>query len=99
MKSLALHHIYHKKPEPNLLNTITIFSSILLPLAALPQVYKLYQIKDSSEIASITWILWTILTIPLLIYSIKHKAKPLIILYSLWLAVYALMLAGIILYR
>lgn len=99
MKGLALHHLHSKKHKTNLLNITTIIVSILLPLATLPQLYDVYISKHVQDLSLLTWVLWAVLTFPLLLYSIKHKAKPLILLYSLWLVVHILMIIGIAIYR
>ena len=88
----------HPDPRVQFLDKLILVVAVLYPLMTLPQIYKIWTTHDASGVSLPTWVLYTVFTIPFLIYGIVHKEKPLIIMYSLWLLVYIGVLGGIILY-
>lgn len=72
--------------------------SVILPLTTLPQLYNIYVGRLTEGISIITWISYTILTIPIFIYSVKRKELPLILLNGLWILVNTGIVIGLLLY-
>ena len=80
------------------LDKLVYFAGIIGPLMTLPQIAKIYLIKNATELSLISWASYLLGSLVLLMYSISHKEKPLIIMYSLWMVMHILMLIGILLY-
>jgi len=59
--------------------------AVIAPLMNLPQIIKILIEKDASGVSLISWIMYTVMAIPWLIYGLVHKEKPIIVSYSLWL--------------
>ena len=108
---LAIHHLHHRKriyqkhekfPSPNkwkrLLDIIVYIAGIFGPLMMFPQILKIYLSQDATSLSIITWIANLAGALLLFVYSISHKERPLIIMYTLWICVHATILIGIILY-
>lgn len=97
-----IHQQYQKYPHPNpkikLLDNIVYVVSVVLPLTTIPQIYQIWSTHDAQGISLLTWVLYAIFGIPMLLYGIVHKVKPLIIMNCLWLVVYELVIVGTILY-
>ena len=85
-------------PKTKVLDNIVMGASILYPLMSIPQVYNIWFLKDIQGVSLLTWVLFTIFTIPMLIYTIVHKIKPFIVMNILWLTVYAFIIAGILIH-
>ena len=105
------HHQHIRKrkcktrPYPNvnkkiriLENLVTIISFVF-PLTAIPQIYEIWVLKNAQGVSFLTWLLFLLLTIPLLGYAIVHKDKRLKLMWALWLITYAIVLVGLILYK
>jgi hypothetical protein len=109
MKDAPIHQHkrkrYHRKPKEyphpdpkiRLLDNIVTLVAIIFPFTALPQLYNIWVLGIVAGVSVITWTLFLILTLPLLVYVIVHKEKPFIIMYCLWLIVDASIVAGILL--
>jgi len=57
--------------------------SVVGPLATVPQIVEIYFRKNVSGISLLSWSLYFLLTIPLILYAVVHKEKPLILMYSI----------------
>jgi uncharacterized protein with PQ loop repeat len=72
--------------------------SVVLPFTTLPQLYTIYIERMTEGVSIITWLSYTLLTIPLLIYSIRRKELPLILLNGFWVLIDAAVVIGLLLY-
>ena len=88
----------HQSIKIRLLDRTCIVFSILMPMTALPQIYKTYALQDVTGVSLLMWVLYCIGCIPFLLYGLAHKEKPIIILNILWLIMQVTMIIGIILY-
>ncbi len=66
------------------LDLITNICSVVLPFTTIDQLYLVYIKKETAGVSLITWFLYGLLSIPLLIYSLKRKDLPMILLNGLW---------------
>lgn len=70
-----------------------------MPLTAIPQIVKLHSTHDDASGVSLSmWFLYSIGTIPFLIYGIIHKEVQLIILNVLWLVVNTFVISAVLMY-
>ena len=101
------HHLHMRRmqketapinPKVKFLDNIVYVVSVVFPLTTLPQIYQIFSTQDAQGVSLLTWILYIAFSIPMLIYTIVHKVKPLIIMNILWIAVYSLVVVGTILY-
>ena len=96
MSDGAIHHIHkrkriHQKLEeyPHKNKWVARFDKFLLvvailnPMVTFPQISKIFRTKSAQGISTLTFALLAIFNIPWLIYGILHKAKPIIIAFSL----------------
>jgi MtN3 and saliva related transmembrane protein len=88
----------HPDPRIRFLDRICVFFSVLMPMTALPQIYKLYYFQDGSGLSIWMWILYFLGVIPFLLYGIVHKVSHLVVLNILWIIAQTIMIIGIILY-
>lgn len=85
-----LHH--HKRrrlrpypaqdPKYRVLDKIVLIVAFLMPISTLLQVFEIYYHQNASGVSLLTWLSWLILSIPMFIYGIAHKDKPITIMYS-----------------
>jgi len=80
------------------LNGTVSLISVTAPLTALPQVFDIWFHKNAQGVSLLSWSLFLIITIPLLIYSIINKQKIFTQMYFLWTIIYASIIIGKILY-
>lgn len=57
------------------------------PLVTIPQIFKIIRDQSSSGVAIETWGLFAVFDTIWLAYGLVHKAKPIIIAYTLWMIV------------
>jgi len=83
---------------------ITIFDKLVYvtafayPFTALPQILKIYTTRSADDLSLATWVLYSFFEVVLTIYGFKNKLRPLVIQGVLWLFVYSIIIAGILLY-
>lgn len=73
-------------------------ASIIHPLTASPQVYKIYATQDATGVSLLTWIGFMVLGLVFLTYGIFHGLKPYIIAQVLWFIVDLLIVIGVLMY-
>lgn len=78
---------------------IVLIASVIYPLTTIPQIIEIFNNKSSTNISVSTYALYLFFTIIFLVYGIKEKLVPIIVLQSLWLVMYGVVTIGIILYH
>jgi uncharacterized protein with PQ loop repeat len=73
-------------------------ASIIHPLTAAPQVYKIYSTQVVDGISILTWLGFMTLGLIFLAYGILHRIKPFIVTQILWFIVDLLVVIGVIIY-
>lgn len=93
-------HYFHisKKNEKRYIDRLCAVFAVLMPLTTLPQIIMLYGAKDATGLSLLMWLLYTVATVPFLLFGIIHKHKQLIVLNSLWILVNSTMIIGILVY-
>ena len=102
----ALHHIHHRKqhkllkyphPDPKIriLDNVVLIFSVVLPLMSLPQAYNIWILKDTGGVSLITWVFFTMLAIPFILYGFVHKVKPMIVANIIWVIIGASIVIGL----
>lgn len=69
------------------LDALTNIVAVILPFTTIDQLYLVYIQKKVEGVSALTWFLYGVLSIPLLIYSLKRKDLPMILLNGLWVVV------------
>lgn len=80
------------------LDFITNICAVVLPFTTFDQLYIIYFQKKVEGVSAITWLLYAILTVPLLIYSVKRKDFPMIVLNGLWVIIDTSVWIGVLLH-
>lgn len=80
------------------LDLITNICAVVLPFTTLDQLNLVYIQKKTEGVSAITWLLYGLLSIPLLIYSLKKKDTPMILLNGLWVIIDLAVWFGVVLY-
>ena len=71
-----------------------ILVAVLVPLAHIPQIFKIWYYKDASGISLISWSSFVVFSLLWLYYGFLHKEKPLIIMYIFLLFIQIIILIG-----
>lgn len=88
-----------KKNEKRLINRICAVFAVLMPLTVLPQVYMLFSTQNTEGLSLAMWVLYTVCSIPFLIFGLTYKLGQLVVLNSLWIVMQSVMIVGILMYR
>ena len=89
-----LHHKKHKEP----FDFVVYFFMIATPLFELPQAFNIYT-KHSAEGVSIwTWGFFFCASMVWATYAIRNKLRPLIVTYSMYILIEAVIVVGIVKY-
>lgn len=95
----AIHHIHQRKRQHQLstyphpkrwvraLDRLLVVVAVIAPLVSLPQIYRIVSTKSATGVSPLTWGLFALFDIPWLVYGIVHKARPIIIAYTMWIIV------------
>lgn len=89
-----LHPKKHKEP----FDYLVYFFVVATPLFELPQSWAIHSSKSAENVSVITWLFFFISSFVWLVYAIKHKLKPLIVMYCIYILVDASIVIGIIMY-
>ncbi len=98
MLNYKKHTDKNKNGVDDRLDYITNICAVILPFTTLDQLHIIYVQKQTVGVSAITWFLYAVLSIPLLIYSIKRKDFPMIILNGLWVIIDLTVWFGVMIY-
>jgi uncharacterized protein with PQ loop repeat len=76
-----------------------ITTSLASVFTAVPQLRKLWSIKNSDEFNLFTWVAWLVAQLSGLVYSISISSIPYLIVNILWVVFYVAMIGLILKYR
>lgn len=65
------------------LDIVVDLAVVLAPLSLLPQLIIVWRDGSSAGVAISTWLLTGVITLPLILYDVSHKAYKLIIMHTL----------------
>lgn len=88
------HHIKPKKPIDRAMDVVAVVS----PMLGVPQAIQVFTTQDAAGLSLFSWLAFAAVAVVILLYAVSHQIKPLIIAQSLWLAVYAAIIPGILMY-
>ncbi len=107
----GIHHLNKRKrihlkkeeyPHPQKwvrwLDNFLLVVAVLGPLVSIPQLIRIYFMKNISGVSIITWIFFAVGAIPWVAYGVVHKEKPIVISYALWFLLSVLIVIGILVY-
>jgi uncharacterized protein with PQ loop repeat len=97
-----IHKMHQEYPHPDakvkFLDNLCMVVAVLMPLSAMPQIYKIWRHQIVDGISIWMWIFYSILIVPMLIYGIVHEVKQLVVLNIMWLLMNSLIIIGVIVY-
>jgi uncharacterized protein with PQ loop repeat len=107
----SVHHIHVRKrihkhkekyPHPHkwkrLLDTLLLVLAGVYPLANIPQLLKIFLEKTAAGVSMFSWVLYTVLTIPWILYGFLHKEKLIIFAYTANFLIFSAIVTGIAMY-
>jgi uncharacterized protein with PQ loop repeat len=89
----------HSNQKKEFFDYIVYFFTIATPLFELPQAYAIYANKSAEDVSMLTWSFFLIDNLVWIVYAIKRRVIPLLITTILYLAIEALVVIGIFVYR
>lgn len=63
-----------------------------------PQIAKIWLDKDASGLSLVSWVAYLAITLFWLAYGVLHRERPIIFSSAIWIALYAVIISGIIIY-
>ena len=101
-KRKRVHQKLEKYPHPDkfkrYLDKTLLAVAIIGPIMSLPQIIKIYTLKNAASISTISFSAFAFFNILWLTYGIVHKEKPIIIAYILWLISNIAIITGSLIY-
>jgi len=107
----SIHHLQkrkrvHQKLEPyphenkwiRILDKIILAVAFIGPMMNIPQIFKIFYLKNAEGISLISWSAYTFFDIPWILYGIVHKEKPIFYAYILWFVTNLIVVAGALIY-
>lgn len=70
-------------PYQELLDVIVDLAVVLAPLSLVPQLIAVWRDGSNAGVALSTWLLTGVITIPLIMYDVSHKAYKLTLMHTL----------------
>ena len=90
--------IVYRNHKFKFLEKIVTLTAVAMPFTIIPQMTEIWMNKDATGVSFITWILFLVLTIPLVIYSIIKRERKLALMWILCSVFYVVIISGIIVY-
>jgi len=73
-------------------------AAILYPLSAVPQAIQIFSHHEARGLSLISWVGFASIELVFLLYGFAHNLHPIILSGVLWMAVYGIIIAGIVEY-
>lgn len=107
----GLHHLHLRKrkaagthPYPaksqalRMLDRVVLLGGIIGPMTAIPQVLKIYLLKDAAGVSILSWALPAVLDVPWIVYGVYHRERPIAVTYALWFLANSAVALGVLIY-
>lgn len=89
-------HLHRKrKKRQSSIDKLVYFAVIFGPMMTLPQVYSIW-IEKSDGVSVISWVSYLVIAVVWLLYGLKHREKPIIIVQLLWIVLDVLIVVGLL---
>ena len=95
--STRTHHHAAAKPK-TVFDMLVYFFAVAEPLMTFPQVLEIWVGKSAEGVSLWSWGFYLIAAVVFLVYNIRIKNRPLIIMYVLWLLMEIMIVVGILKY-
>ncbi len=80
------------------LDNLLVAIAIVGPAATIPQIITIFSSHSAGEVSLFSWLIYTILDIPWIVYGFAHKEVPIITAYTLWFLVNGAVVVGVLIY-
>jgi uncharacterized protein with PQ loop repeat len=80
------------------LNSMMGVIAIIYPLTAVPQLIEIWVHKNVAGVSLLTWGMFMLFSLPIMIYCIKRKEKKMALMYTLWMGIYVAVISGVVLF-
>jgi len=107
----GLHHVHRRKNKikgyekypsgdkwKRLMDRFIYVVAVFGPVISLPQIWKIWILKEAVGVSAITWSGYLLIAIFWLIYGFMHKEKPIIFANVLWLFIHSTIVIGVVIY-
>lgn len=97
MLSYGIHqHTKRKKKsvKKSKIDSLVYFAIVIGPLLTMPQLYSIW-VQGQKGVSIISWVAYLTAAIIWLLYGIKHKDKPLIIVEAIWVLMDIIIIVGV----
>jgi uncharacterized protein with PQ loop repeat len=88
----------HPDKVKRFVDKLVYFASIMGVLMTLPQIWLIYVGRNASGLSIISYCSYLVIGLIWLYYGILHKAKPIILVNTIWFFLYIAIIVGIVLY-
>ena len=106
-----LAHVHRRKRsaknlEPYPARTVTLRTldrviyavGVIGPLMTIPQLVRIYSLRDASGVSALTWGAYALFDLPWIVYGIVHDERPITFSYVLWFFFNSAVFIGAVLY-
>ncbi len=97
-----IHKKHEKYPHPDKLKRVydkIIYLAVIAgPIMNLPQLFKIWVLKDATGVSLISWISFSIISVLWLGYGILHKDKPILFMNFALMIIQAMIAYGAFIY-
>ena len=98
--TVADHHLSLRKrsgdTQISFIDHLVVFSGPLIPLAVFIQAYNVWVLEKGEGLSIVTWSLMLFASFTMAIYAVKHRTKPLMMVYLPLVTANALVVTGIL---
>lgn len=97
-----VHRKLEPLPHPNkfksILDKTIIFIGLIGPIITIPQLIKVWSVKDATGLSLITWSTWLLIDIVWITYGFAHKVMPIVYAHGAYFIIQVGVVAGILMY-
>tara|TARA_Y100000310_G_scaffold338091_1_gene426833 strand:+ start:255 stop:584 length:330 start_codon:yes stop_codon:yes gene_type:complete len=82
----------------SILNSVISVIAVVYPLTAIPQLFEIWINRNVDGISIITWGMFLLFTLPIMVYCLLKKEMKLVLMYAFWLVIYVAVISGVMIY-
>lgn len=101
-KRIRVHQTCEPYPHPEkskmIIDKIVTFAGLLGPIFTIPQITGIWIDKNASGVSAIAWGAYACMAVLWVVYGVMHKAKPIVLIYGIWIVLDGLIVLGTLLY-
>ena len=98
MSKATRKHLHSNKRNGSSFDNAVMLFGFIEPVFILPQLFKIYDTQNASGLSLLTWCLYIVSSLVMIVWGVKRQLKPIYIPQLAWIIFEILIVIGIVKY-